>query len=220
MPKVLEKVERRLGEKLFLKGHRCASPKCAHIRRGYPPGAHGGRKGRGRRRGLSEYAELLREKQKVRYMYGLDDKDVSRYAKRAASRSGVFSSNFLCLLETRLDNVVFRLGFAESRRAARQLVSHGHITVNPALSKKSGAGARTVTIPSYQVKPGDEISIKEHSLSSPLFSDLETRLKKYETPAWLEPDLAQKSGSVSRLPEAEDAGITMDITKIKEFYSR
>jgi small subunit ribosomal protein S4 len=210
MTRVLEKVERRLGEKLFLKGQRCLGPKCAHIRRGYPPGVHGKKKGGGRRRGLSEYGELLREKQKVRYLYGLDDKDIARYAKLAAERSGVFSSNLLRMLESRLDNAVFRLGLTESRRIARQVVNHGHVTVN----------GQKVSIPSFQVKKGDILGLKEKILSSPLFSELEIRIKKYEAPPWLELDRTKKTGTVVRLPEADDAGITADVTKIKEFYSR
>ncbi len=213
MTRILEKVERRLGEKLFLKGQRCLGPKCAHIRRGYPPGVHGNKKraGKGgRRRGLSEYGELLREKQKIRYLYGLDDKDIARYSKKAAATPGVFSSNLLRRLESRLDNAVFRLGLTESRRIARQVVNHGHVTVN----------GKRVSIPSYQVKKGDIIALKEKIIFSPLFSELEIRIKKYEAPQWLELDRDKKIGKVLRFPEADDAGITADVTKIKEFYSR
>ena len=211
MSRVLEKVERRLGEKLFLKGHRCLGPKCAYIRRGYPPGLHGKKKSGGRhRRGLSEYGELLREKQKIRYLYGLGDKDIARYSKKAASTSGVFSSNLLRMLESRLDNAVFRLGFTESRRIARQVVNHGHVLVN----------SKMVSIPSFQIKRGDTIALKEKILSSPLFSELEIKIKKYEAPQWLELDRTNKAGKVTRLPEADDAGVSADVTKIKEFYSR
>lgn len=211
MTRVLEKTERRLGEKLFLKGERCTSPKCAMIRRAYPPGAHGKSKGRSRRRGSgSEFGLLMREKQKVRFLYGLDDKDIERYNIKASTKAGIYSANFLGLLETRLDNAVFRLGFAESRRIARQLVGHGHVLVNN----------RVVDIPSYQVKKGDVVSLKEKSLASPIFSELEPRLKKHEAPKWLMVDKVKKTGTVSRLPDADDAGITMDIAKIKEFYSR
>lgn len=208
MARVLEKVERRLGEKLFLKGYRCLGPKCAHIRRGYAPGVHG--KKRGRKRGVSEYGELLREKQKVRYLYGLDDRDIARYAKLAASKAGVFSSNLLKFLESRLDNTVFRLGFTESRRIARQVVNHGHVVV----------GGKTVSIPSYQVKKGDTVALKEKIMASPLLSELEIRIKKYEPPQWLGLDREKKIGTVLRSPEADDAGVIADVTKIKEFYSR
>lgn len=208
MPRVLEKTERRLGERLLLKGIRCSGPKCATVRRAYPPGAHG--KKRGKRRGASEYGELLREKQKIRFLYGLDDREVERYSKKAARITGVFSSNFLRLLENRLDNVIFRLGLAESRRIARQLTSHGHVLVN----------GKRVSIPSYQVRAGDVIALREQILSSTLFYEFDARIKGYEAPRWLELDKAKKSGKVLRLPDAEDAATTIDIIKIKEFYSR
>ncbi|QQG45106.1 MAG: 30S ribosomal protein S4 [Candidatus Sungiibacteriota bacterium] len=208
MVHVLEKKERRLGEKLLLKGDRCSGPKCALIRRGYPPGIHGKKKGR--RRGSSEYKQLLNEKQKIRFLYGLDDRDMEQYSKKAASRSGIFSSNLTRLLERRLDNTVFRLGLAVSRHNARQLVGHGHVLVN----------SKTVNIPSFQVKKDDLISLKESSLKSDLFRDLEMRLKKYEAPAWLSLDKNKKVGKVVGLPENENVGAVADITKIKEFYSR
>lgn len=211
MQRILEKTERRLGEKLMLKGERCVGPKCAMVRRAYPPGVHGKKSKGGRRRGaLSEYGTLFREKQKIRFLYGLDDKKVEGYSKKAADKSGLFSSNFLQLLESRLDNAIFRLGFAGSRRIAKQLVSHGHVTVN----------GKTVTISSYAVRKGEVIALKEKILSSPLFTELETRLKKYEPPKWLELDRQKKAGTVKSMPEAEDAGMTFDVTKIKEFYSR
>ncbi len=206
MGKVLEKVERRLGEKLFLKGDRCVGPKCATVRRNYPPGVHGKK----RRRGFSEYGELLREKQKIRYLYGLDDKDIKRYAREAVLGHGIFSSRFLKTIERRLDNTVFRLGFAGSRRMARHLVSYGHITVDGA----------SVTIPSYRVRQGQIIAIKESSLGSPLFSEIDLKLKKIETPKWLSLDKEKKSGKVVGYPEQEEIGSTVDTTKIKEFYSR
>lgn len=214
MMRLLEKVERRLGEKLFLKGERCAGPKCATVRRGYPPGPHGKGKGRGggpgRRRNISEYSVLMKEKQKVRFMYGLDDKEIRMYSKKAASKPGIFSSHLVQLLERRLDNTVFRLGFTESRRIARQLVGHGHVLV----------GGRTVNIASYPVRKGDVISIKDRLQGTPLYTSFENRIKKYEAPRWLALDPEKKTGAVTRLPEEEDAGLTADITKVKEFYSR
>lgn len=206
--RVLEKVERRLGEKLFLKGEHCVGVKCAAVRRGYPPGVHG--KKRGSKRAGSEYGQILREKQKVRFFYGLDDKKVECYSKEAARRGGLFKLELVRLLEARLDNAVFRLGFAESRRSARMMVSHGHITVN----------GRILNIPSYSVKKGDEIAIREISLASSLFGGLEARLKKIETPRWLDLDKARKSGKVVSLPEAEDQKETFEFAKVKEFYSR
>lgn len=206
MSKVLEKVERRLGEKLSLKGERCFGPKCALVRRGYPPGVHGKK----RRRGLSEYGTLLREKQKVRFLYGLDDKDIKRYTEEAAKRPGVFSSHFLEMLERRLDNVVFRLGLAESRSRARHLVSYGHVTVNK----------KAVTIPSYRVRPGEMIGLKDKSLQSGFLGEIDLRLKKHQTPSWLSLDSARKEGTVVGSPGAEEGGFMVDVTKIKEFYSR
>lgn len=208
MPKILEKVERRLGEKLFLKGERCIGPKCAVIKRSYPPGVHG--KSKKKKRASSEYGQLLREKQKVRFFYGLDDRDIERYSKKAAGRTGLFNSELVRLIESRLDNAVFRLGFADSRRSARMMVSHGHIIVN----------GKTVTIPSYRLKKGEEITIKEASLVSPLFTGLDLRLKKIEAPPWLNLDKIKKVGIPISLPEAEDLKETFEFAKIKEFYSR
>ena len=205
MAKVLEKVERRLGEKLFIKGDRCAGPKCALVRRTYAPGVHG----KGRRREPSEFGMLFREKQKIRYIYGLDDKDLKRYITIAEAHKGAFAANVLKLLERRLDNVVFRLGFADSRRMARQVVGHGHITVN----------GKIVSIPSFQVKKGSVIAIKERSLAT-VFKGIDDRLKPYAAPRWLALDKSKKSGTVVADPEADDVQTTVDITKIKEFYSR
>lgn len=208
MPRVLEKVERRLGEKLFLKGERCLGPKCASVRRSYPPGAHG--QSRKSKRAGSEYGQMLREKQKVRFFYGLDDGAIERYSKEAAGRRSLFGLELMRLLETRLDNVIFRFGFAESRRAARMIVGHGHITVN----------GRILNIPSYRVKKGDEIAIKEASLSSPLFAGLEARIKKIETPRWLNLDKTKKIGTPVSIPESEDLKENFEFAKVKEFYSR
>ena len=206
MPQVLEKVERRLGEKLLLKGSRCVGPKCAQVRRSYPPGVHGKK----RKRGSSEYGTLLREKQKIRYVYGLDDKDIKRYSMEAAGKPGVFSSRFLESLERRLDNVVFRLGFAESRRIARHLVGYGHVAVN----------GKTLNIPSYRVKVGDSVALKERTLKKGILPDLDASLKKVEPPAWLAIDKEKKIGKVLALPDAGAVETVTDVTKIKEFYSR
>lgn len=206
MPQVLEKVERRLGGKLFLKGDRCLGPKCAVIRRGYPPGAHGKNR---RRRKESEFANLLREKQRLSYAYGLDDRELERYSKNAAQTNAAGSS-LLKLLERRLDNAVYRLGFAVSRRSARQTVNHGHIAVN----------GKTLTIPSYLVKKGDRISIKERSRALPLFSDIERRLKNYDPPRWLALEKNKYEGTLLEMPSGEESETTFDSSKIKEFYSR
>ncbi len=206
MPQIREKKERALGEKLFLKGERCAGAKCVMVRRNYPPGAHGKRK----RRASSEFGTLLREKQKVRFLYRIDDATVRRYSKEATFAKGVFSSNFWRILESRLDNVVFRLGFSVSRRAAQQTVAHGHVLVN----------GKTVTIPSFRVKAGDVITLKERALGFGLFQDLGSRLAKQQTPQWLEVDPEKKAGKIAKVPDVEDLETMFDATKIKEFYSR
>lgn len=206
MVRVLEKTERRLGEKLFLKGERCLGPKCAQIRRNYAPGPHG----KARRRGLSEYGQLMREKQKLRFLYGLDDREVESYSKKAAPKIGIFTTNFLKLIEGRLDNVVFRVGFADSRRIARQLVNHGHIAVN----------GKTVDIASCQIKKGDIISIKERSVPLPMFANLENKFKKYDPPRWVNLEKNKKIATIISQPEAETDEIGVDIMKVKEFYSR
>lgn len=208
MPRLLEKVERRLGEKLFLKGEHCLGPKCAAVRRNYPPGVHGQKKKS--RRAKSEYSQLLREKQKVRFSYGLDDKDVERYSKKAVKHSGLFEEEFIRMIESRLDNIVWRFGFADSRRAARVIVSHGHMTVN----------GKIVNIPSYQVKKGDMVAIKEASSGMVLFADLDTRLKKLETPRWLNLDRTKKIGTMISWPVGDDLRENIEFSKIKEYYSR
>lgn len=208
MTKVLEKTERRLGEKLFLKGDRCAGPKCAAVRRAYPPGVHG--KQKRRRRDGSEFGSSMREKQKLKYLYNLDDKEMKRYHREAVKSSGIFSSVFLRLIERRLDNVIFRLGFVASRRIARQVVGHGHITVH----------GKTVDIPSYRVRVGDVIAVKERAFPSSVFADYEGRMKRAAIPSWLEVNKEKRAGKVLRMPEVEDTGMVFDVTKIKEFYSR
>lgn len=202
-----EKIERRLGERLFLKGDRCLGPKCAVVRRNYPPGIQGTKR---RRKDSSEYGALAREKQKVRYFYGIDNKGIKRYTETALKKRGVFSFHVLQLLERRLDNVVFRLGFAASRRQARQMVGHGLVLI----------GGKTVRTPSYQVAKGEEIALKEGTAKSPLVTAAEQRIKKYEPPQWLQIDKLKRTGSVLRIPEEGDVEIIFDASKIKEFYSR
>lgn len=202
-----EKIERRLGERLFLKGDRCLGPKCAVVRRNYPPGIQGTKR---RRKDSSEYGALSREKQKVRYFYGIDNKDIKRYTEAALKKRGVFSFHVLQLLERRLDNVVFRLGFAASRRQARQMVGHGLVKVK----------GKIVRTPSYQVTKGEDISLKEGAAKSSLVTAAEQRIKKYEPPQWLQIDKAKRIGSVLRVPEEGDVEIIFDASKIKEFYSR
>lgn len=211
MPRILEKVERRLGEKLFLKGDRCVGPKCAAVRRAYPPGRRAGARGRGRgRRGGSEFGELLREKQKVRFFYMLDDGQIKRYVEKASRENGIFGDNLMRLLERRLDTLVWRSGFASSRRTTHQAVVHGHITVN----------GRTIASPSYIVKAGDVICIGERARGSGLFQGLMDRLRSVRPPSYLSLDKERLCATLTRLPEGGELGLTFDAAKVKEFYSR
>ncbi len=195
---------RREGRKLFLKGERCFSPKCAMIRKAYPPGQHG----QTRRRGFSEYGIQLREKQKVRRIYGLMEKQFRKYFDQASRMKGEAGSVFISLLERRLDNVVYRLGFASSRNLARQLVSHGHFLVN----------GKKIDIPSYSVKEGDIISIKNKKIL--VFSELENTLKNYQFPAWLFMDLKKMEGKMLSIPTRQEIDLAADTQLIVEYYSR
>ena len=198
---------RRANQKLFLKGERCFGPKCAMTRRPYAPGVHG----KAFRRRSSEYGQQLTEKQKVRYVYGVSETQFKNYFKEIAKkREGDKEELLIRRLESRLDNVVFRLGWASSRRMARQAVNHGHILVNK----------RKVDIPSYGVKPGDVIQIKEKSRKSNIFENLKASLKKYDAPAWLSLDKDKIEGKVKNMPNIEDMDRVGEISKIIEFYSR
>lgn len=199
---------RREGEKLFLKGERCFSPKCAIEKRNQPPGQHG--LSRSFRKKTSDYALQLREKQKARRIYGVLERQFRRYYADASRRSGVTGAVLLQYLESRLDNVVYRLGFAASRKQARQLISHGHMTVN----------GKKVTIPSFMVKPGDRIAVAETSRTSPYFVELDKGLKSARTPGWLTVDPRQLSGSVMSLPSREQIDTPVKEQLIIEFYSR
>lgn len=202
------KLCRREGEKLFLKGERCFSPKCAFERRSYAPGAHG-RQAQFRRK-ESDYALQLRAKQKARRVYGVYERQFRRYFREAQRRKGLTGVNLLALLETRLDNVVYRLGFASSRAQARQLVQHGHFDVN----------GRKTNIPSYLVKPGDVITIRDTSRGNAYFSGVSEILDQGQVPAWLSLDLANLAGKVVDLPSRDDVDITLNEQLIVEFYSR
>ena len=196
---------RREGSKLFLKGDRCFTEKCAFERRSYAPGHHG----QGRIK-VSDYGIRLREKQRVRRIYGVNESQFRRYFEMADRQKGVTGTNLLALLEKRLDNVVYRLGFAESRAQARQLVKHGHFLVN----------GRKVDIPSFQVKVGDEISVREKSRDIiPIVQALEAVARR-GVPDWLELDAENKKGTVKSVPERSH--ITMPIQEqfIVEFYSK
>ena len=197
---------RRAGQKLFLKGERCYSQKCAMIRRPYAPGVHG----KSFRRRMSEYGQQLAEKQKVRYVYGISEHQFKRYFKEIVGQKGDKEYLFVKKLENRLDNVVFRFGWAQSRRLARQIVNHGHILVNK----------RKVDIPSYQVKKGDIIKIKEKSKKLALFQDIEAFLKKYEVPEWLSLDKQKIEGEIKDQPKIDNLRGVGEISMIIEYYSR
>ncbi len=197
---------RRAGQKLFLKGERCFTPKCAMIKKPYAPGIHGRR----RRRAISEYGTQLIEKQKICGIYNIRERQFKRYFREASKERGVIGDNLLKKLETRLDNVIFKLGLAESRRKARQFVSHGPILIN---NKK-------VNIPSFQVKPKDIIKVKKVSFSSAVFKDLGTKLKKFKTPDWLSLDKNKLEGKIVSYPKREDISIPVDMQMIVEYYSR
>ncbi|PIP17691.1 MAG: 30S ribosomal protein S4 [Parcubacteria group bacterium CG23_combo_of_CG06-09_8_20_14_all_35_9] len=197
---------RREGEKLFLKGARCVSSKCAIVKRKYPPGVHGV-KGTGR---ITGYGIQLREKQKAKKIYGLLEKQFANYFKRAAGLRGDTGESLLQLLELRLDNTVYRLGLASSRDEARQLVSHGHFLVN---NKK-------VNIPSYKVKPGDIIKVREKSFNSPRFKDLLINLDKHETPPWLSLEVKKLEGKILGKPQRKNLGEIINTKLIVEYYSR
>ncbi|MBN1681002.1 MAG: 30S ribosomal protein S4 [Anaerolineae bacterium] len=204
------KLCRREGEKLYLKGARCLSPKCSVERRTYPPGQHG-KDAQFKRGRSSDYALQLREKQKARRVYGVLERQFRRYFRVALRRPGLTGSNLLAILETRLDNVVYRLGWADSRNHARQMVQHGHISVN---------GRRT-NVPSYLVRPGDEIAVREQSRSRPYFKELPAYMnERPPAPEWLELDMGAIKGVVSRLPERRDVDIPLNEQLIVEYYSR
>ncbi|UCC87632.1 MAG: 30S ribosomal protein S4 [Anaerolineales bacterium] len=202
------KLCRREGEKLFLKGERCLSPKCAFERRSYAPGMHG-RQAQFRRK-ESDYALQLRAKQRARRVYGVYERQFRRYFRDAQRQKGLTGLNLLILLETRLDNVVYRLGFASSRAQARQLVQHGHFDAN----------GRKTNVPSFLVKPGDLIAVRDISRGNSYFKELSQNLDGGQVPAWLSLDLPNLAGKVLDLPGRDDVDITLNEQLIVEFYSR
>ncbi|MBQ9833416.1 MAG: 30S ribosomal protein S4 [Clostridia bacterium] len=197
---------RREGTKLFLKGDRCYSAKCAVLKRHTIPGQHG----QSRARKQSEYGQQLREKQKCRRAYGILESQFRKYYDMAANMRGVTGENMLCLLERRLDNVAYRLGFGSSRPMARQLVNHGHILVD----------GKKVNIASYLVKPGQVISIKSGSRDIAVLKDLREQGSSKPVPTWLELDVENLSGKVAAMPTREDIDLTIEEHLIVEFYSR
>jgi len=197
---------RRENVKLFLKGDRCYSDKCAFDRRSYPPGQHGERRGRK----ASDYGIQLREKQKIKRIYGLSEKQFHLFFERADHQKGITGTNLLVALECRLDNVVFRLGFASSRTQARQMVQHSHFLVN----------GRKVNIPSYRVKIGDAVEVRERSQKIQLIQNSLDAVVRRGVPQWL--DLAKDNlkGVVKSLPVREDLTMPMQEQLVVELYSK
>ena len=196
---------RRENQKLFLKGDRCYTEKCSFERRSYPPGQHG----LGRIK-FSEYGLQLREKQKIKRMYGLLEKQFRSVFQEAERCKGVTGSNMIALLERRLDNVCYRTGFANSRSEARQLVRHGHVLVN----------GKRVNIPSFLVKKGDEISVREKSKNMTRILGALEAVKRREIPQWLELDAAIAKSKVRDLPTREDVTAQMEERLVVELYSK
>ena len=199
---------RREGEKLFLKGDRCMTEKCAVQRRNYPPGPHG-QSGSFRRKS-SDYANQLREKQKARRIYGVFERQFRRYFTEASRSTGVTGVALLQSLERRLDNVAYRLGFAPSRKAARQLVLHGHFSVN----------GKPINVPSYPLSAGDVVSVLPDSRKSNYFKDMEKELSRHAVSEWLTLDGANYSGSVVSLPSRQQIDTPLKEQLIVEYYSR
>ncbi|MHB0989337.1 MAG: 30S ribosomal protein S4 [Bellilinea sp.] len=202
---------RREGFKMFLKGERCFTPKCAFERRAFAPGEHGrAGAGRGGSDRASDYARQLRAKQQARRTYGVLEAQFRRYFGVAQSKRGLTGLNLLQTLEQRLDNVVYRMGYAVNRAEARQLVSHGHFTVN---------GRRT-NIPSMLVQPNDVVEVRESSRAKPFFKELSDYAEKRACASWLDRDLKQLSGKLLRLPERAEIDGNLNEQLIVEYYSR
>lgn len=198
---------RRVGEKLYLKGDRCYTEKCGIERRKYAPGQHGQNRGK-----LSDYGIQLLEKQKVRKYHGLGEKQFSRYFREAERRKGVTGEILLQLLELRLDNVVYRMGFAINKRQARELVTHGHFLVN----------GRPVNIPSYSVRPGDVVEVKEASRNIAAIKEGIERIEHRGLPAWLEVNPQDFKGKVLHIPSREELQLPFEVQEqlIVELYSK
>jgi small subunit ribosomal protein S4 len=200
---------RREGEKLYLKGSRCLTPKCAFERRGYAPGQHG-KEGQMKRNRTSDYATQLREKQKARRVYGVLEAQFRRYYDMAIRSRGLTGEVMLQLLERRLDNVVYRLGFAENRAQARVLVTHGHFNVN---------GRRT-DVPSMGLKPGDMVEVREGSRTRTYFKALPDTAEARTAPVWLSRDVARLAGQMLQVPSRQDIDAKLNEQLIVEYYSR
>jgi len=196
---------RREGAKLYLKGNRCYSKKCAFERRPTPPGQHGVR-----RRKVGDYGLQLREKQKVRRTYAVLERQFKNYFDTAEARPGVTGENLLRMLELRLDNAVFRMGFATSRAAARQLVAHGHYAVN----------GRPTNVPSYQLKAGDRVEVRESHRDREPFKLAKETLRSHQPPEWLSIDAGKLSGTVLDQPRRDQMPLDLNEHLVVEYYSR
>lgn len=203
------KICRRLGDKLFLKGEKCTSAKCAMVKRPFAPG----QKAKKRRAALTEFGREMREKQKVKKWYNVSESQFKAYVAEVTEHRSSdvdVASQLVAKLESRLDNIVFRLGWAKSRGQARLLVTHGHFLVN----------GRKVDIPSYRIKVGDVIAVREGSKGKEALKNLPETMKKYSLPKWLSFDGAKIEGKVMRLPSPEDVQLPSEISTIFEHYSR
>ncbi|WP_457560651.1 30S ribosomal protein S4 [Caminibacter sp.] len=201
----VERIERRLGVSLELKGERRLAGKSALDRRPYAPGQHGQRRAK-----ISEYGQQLREKQKIKYYYGVLEKQFRRFFKEANRQEGSTGENLIKLLERRLDNVVYRMGFASTRRFARQLVTHGHILVN----------GKKVNIPSYLVKEGDRIEIREKSKNNPQIQRSLELTNQTGIAPWVDVDKEKMVGVFTRIPERSEVNIPVDERLVVELYSK
>ncbi|MBI4135697.1 30S ribosomal protein S4 [Candidatus Uhrbacteria bacterium] len=202
-----EKKERRIGERLGLKGERCEGPKCAAVRRAYPPGVHGTK----RPRRLTSFGLQLREKQKAQLTYGLSERQFRNYVKKASAQRGDTGLILGQLLEQRLDNVVYRLGFARSRGEAREYVSHAHFLVN----------GKRINIPSYEVRTGELVEVSPKSQRNKFFQEVITgRAIKHELPKWLTAEVDKFKGKMIAKPDADDLPQNIDRKMTIEFYSR
>ena len=200
---------RREGEKLFLKGTRCLSGKCAIERRAFAPGQHGPNV-KMRRNKTSDFAVQLREKQKMRRIYGVLEAQFERYFSEALKRRGVTGSELLILLERRLDNVIYRMGFAPSRAAARQIVNHAHLNVN----------GHPIDVPSYLVKAGDKITVRDSSRKLNYWKTLIADTDVPSMPAWMQSDRASLSAMIQALPKREEIEVPLKEQLVVEYYSR
>ena len=196
---------RRAGQKLFLKGEKCLSAKCPFLRRSYAPGQHGQSGVR-----LSEYGRQLREKQKAAQMYGISERQFRKYYQKALQKKGMTDLTLITMLESRLDNTVFKLGLVNSRRQARNAIRDGHILVN---DKKT-------TSPSFRVKLKDQIEVKKTSQKKLPFSDIKESLKKVKTPSWLKLDPAKFTGQALKEPERSEIDTSIDEHLILEYFAR